>query len=125
MRSGEYQLVLNLSLELEDIGHGVDVIIKNCNKELFFAGSAYSCDTLITSRKCRLEVVLGPVNFAVGCYQIDVNIVKPTMALIEGNINVLEFEVHNTLPPNRFGFNLIADAGKSCIVLPQQWKVTG
>ena len=120
-----YQLVLNLSLELEDIGHGVDVIIKNCNKELFFAGSAYSCDTLITSRKCRLEVVLGPVNFAVGCYQIDVNIVKPTMALIEGNINVLEFEVHNTLPPNRFGFNLIADAGKSCIVLPQQWKVTG
>lgn len=120
-----YRITVELYLELDDINVGIDLIVKNNNKELFFAGSAYSCDNLILKKKCQIEVTLGPVNFAAGSYRIDVNIVQPTISLIEENLNVLEFEVHNTLPPNRYGFNLMAAWGKSCMVLPQQWRTVG
>jgi lipopolysaccharide transport system ATP-binding protein len=102
---------------------GIDIYLKFNNNKFSFAASAYYNSIRISKNVRRVKCTIGPVNFSVGKYSIDVNVVKPMVALVEENPNILEFDISENLTVNPYNFQLQAQWNAGFFAPPQKWEI--
>lgn len=115
--------ILSLEFTVEQYEHdsiGIDILIKHEDQYICFGSSAYYSDIKCGKGSHTLSCDLGPINFAVGSYDIDINVCIPMHSWIEENTSMISFEVTRQMSTN-FHFELQTTRLLGYIIPNQQW----
>ncbi len=103
---------------------GIDISLKYQNTKILFLGSAYYSKVVVTDTTSRVICKFGPINLAMGTYDIDINFVNPGISYIEEYDNILEFTLERHIIHSEYTHlhQLTANALIGYIVPIQEWK---
>lgn len=101
---------------------GIDLTLKHNQTPICFASSAYYSDVKIERDRAILSCKIGPLNLALGHYQIDARVCRPMRAWIEEHDAIVEFEIEKQIG-SRFLFALAASRDIGFVIPPQSWIV--
>ncbi len=99
---------------------GIDVIIRNKDVALAFAGSAYFQPITICPRTRKVQCVIGPINYAIGHYEIDVYVNEPMRSWLEEHTSCASFDVERQSDASLF-FQLDSNRNIGLMVPAQTW----
>ncbi len=118
-------LTLEFVLALVAFEIGIDVIIRPAHggDYLLHCGSAYFSDLELGKAQARVVCDIGPVNYALGPYEVDVRICKPMEKWIEEHDAVLKFDIEHQSGARR-GFELASSRRLGCVIPRQRWRTT-
>jgi lipopolysaccharide transport system ATP-binding protein len=115
----------SLEIEFETVspedGLGMDLILRHNQTAFSFASMAYYSEVTLAKGYSRVACLLGPLNLAVGRYEIDVKICRPMESWIEEHDALLAFNVEHQSGSGRL-FELSAHRGLGYMIAPQQWR---
>ena len=100
---------------------GIDLLIRYEDTVISFLSSSYYSEVSINSGIQKLKCNIGPLNFAVGKYSIDINICIPMLKWVEENRSVLQFEIPVQIA-SKYGFELKASRKLGLVILNQKWS---
>ncbi len=101
---------------------GIDFILRHNDEAFAFGGSAYFQSIEIPATSEVVRCVIGPLNLALGAYEIDVFVCDPMVGWLEEHSRVLQFSVERQLGSDRF-FQLEANRSIGVVIPSQQWTV--
>jgi ABC-type polysaccharide/polyol phosphate transport system ATPase subunit len=101
---------------------GIDFVVRHNEMPLAFGGSAYFSSIEIDHKTHRLKCAFGPLNFALGTYQVDLRVCDPMRSWLEEHDAIMEFSIERQLGSPHL-FTLEADRDLGLIVAPQEWSV--
>jgi lipopolysaccharide transport system ATP-binding protein len=115
--------ILSLEFTVEQFEYdnvGIDILIKHENQYICFGSSAYYSDFRCGKGSHTLSCDIGPINFAVGSYDIDINVCVPMHSWIEENTSIISFEITRQMSTN-FNFELKTNRLLGYIIPEQKW----
>jgi len=118
-----YNIEILFTIQPPEDDLGIDIYLKFNNSKFSFAASAYYNSIRITKNVKKVKCTIGPINYSVGKYSIDVNVVKPMVALLEENPDILEFDIGENLTFNPYNFQLHAQWNVGFFSPPQKWEI--
>ena len=87
-----------------------------------FCSSAYFSDLRIENARQRVVCELGPINLALGSYEIDARVCKPMTTWLEEHDAVIEFRVDRQCAATR-GFELLNTRQLGAVIPDQRWRI--
>jgi lipopolysaccharide transport system ATP-binding protein len=101
---------------------GIDLFIRYDDIVISFLSSSYYSDIVIKNGIHAYKCIIGPINFAVGSYSVDLNICFPMIKWVEENKSILSFEIPVQMS-SRYDFELKATRKLGFVILNQKWEV--
>jgi lipopolysaccharide transport system ATP-binding protein len=101
---------------------GVDLLIRYEDVVISFLSSSYYSEVVIKNGIQKLKCTIGPLDFAVGKYSIDLNICLPMVKWVEENQSILHFEIPVQMS-SKYGFELKASRKLGLVILNQKWEI--
>lgn len=118
----EFEFELNTKNLKENIG--IDLTIHHNDSRILFLSSAYYNNINIDGETKVVRCKCGPINFAIGQYKIDVNIVVPQTKYLEEYPSYLTFDIERHMIPldSVYNHQLFANQDIGLITINQAWS---
>lgn len=101
---------------------GVDFVLRHNDSPFGFGGSAYFSPISIGRSVTRIRCTVGPINLAVGSYEIDLRVCEPMKTWIEEHDSILQFTIERQLGSEKL-FHLDANRDLGVVIPTQQWSI--
>lgn len=118
-----YNIHLIFELNKFDKEIGIDIIIKHENIRFCYSGSPYFNEFEIHPGVKKVKCTLGPLNFAVGIYSLDIIIIEPNIRYLEEHLSLINFEIEKMISNKRFNIQQSAQIGVGFIIPTQKWSI--
>jgi lipopolysaccharide transport system ATP-binding protein len=123
-KSGQW--VIGFEIALSDFGRleniGIDFILRHNETAFAFGGSAYFAPISINKQVTRVRCDLGPINLALGSYEIDLRICDPMKTWLEEHDSMVQFKIEQQVGSERL-FHLDATRNLGFVIPAQYWSV--
>ena len=123
--SSQFGWIIDLELttnNFNDFEIGIDMLISNGNKNVLFLSSVYHAGLILKKNKSTIRCTIGPLNLAIGIYQVSLNFCLPNVKWIEENTSVIEFEIPYHIS-NSKDFSLFAHQNYGLVSPIQSWQI--
>jgi ABC-type polysaccharide/polyol phosphate transport system ATPase subunit len=116
--------ILTLEFEVtaaqEDIGLDLVIRSKHTHEGALFCSSAYFSDIRFGHSSGHITCELGPVNLAIGTYEIDAFVCRPMTSWLERHEGAITFEINQQRGARR-GFELVNTNMIGSVIPQQRW----
>jgi lipopolysaccharide transport system ATP-binding protein len=117
---------LEVDVEPREKGLSIDLYLKHRDGIIATASSAYHSSLELEAGKAQtIRCTLGPVNFNMGTYHIDLEVTMPRVKRYEHYEDCIDFDVDKQPVANLYHAQLEAGARFGYLVPPQEWKIVG
>jgi ABC-type polysaccharide/polyol phosphate transport system ATPase subunit len=113
-------LEFDVTAAQEDIGLDLVIRSKHTHEGALFCSSAYFSDIRFGHCSGRIICELGPVNLAIGTYEIDAFVCRPMTSWLERHEGAITFEINQQRGARR-GFELVNTNMIGSVVPQQRW----
>lgn len=115
-------LHMEFDLDLPEPRLGIEIMVRNREIVLMTASSAYHSPVELPQGRHKIKFILGPVNFNLGKFDIDLQIVVPKQKVLELHEGVLSATIESQVVDNFYHAQYNTGAS-GFLVPPQTWQI--